>query len=109
MRHIDESKLAGSIDESVRLDRKERRHLGGCTVCTADLDAYVQVRQSLLASRSESARPDPQLVDQILAAVAADRARFGLPGRRAVYAGGLAVAAGLTGAVLFGRQKSKAA
>lgn len=104
MKHINELKLAAVVDESARLDRRERRHLEACPACEADITSFSQLRSSFAASRLELIEPGPELIDQVLAAVAADRGRFNLPNRRAV-AGGLAVAAGLTGAVFFGRQK----
>jgi hypothetical protein len=82
-----------------------RRHLSRCPDCTRELDAYRSLRTATAGLALATATPPPGLRDS-LAAIPTGESRFDevrshLARHRRAYVGGLAVAAGATGAALW--------
>ena len=88
--------LAAVAEGDALLGRAERRHVERCLRCQAEVVQYRKLLRALHAMRTEVLEPAPGLVTDIL--VSLERAgerhalRSALRGRRAAYAGGIAVA-----------------
>ena len=106
------AKLAGVVDGTAKLDRKERNHVEKCANCQLELGNYRKLLKSMQGLRMEVLEPNPGLLASILANVSErgeqHSVRAIISGRRVAYAGGIAVAAvaGVTGVVLLGRGKA---
>lgn len=107
-------KLAGAVDGSELLASDEQTHVGSCLQCQAEIVRYRKLLRALHDLRTSVIRPAPGLLADILSGLGErgeqHAIRSIITGRRAAYAGGLAVAtvAGVTGALLLaGRGKGK--
>jgi hypothetical protein len=106
-------KLAGGVDGSEILAGDEQAHVESCLQCQAEIVRYRRLLRALHDLRTTVIRPAPGLLADILAGLGErgeQRAiRSMITGRRAAYAGGIAVAtvAGVTGAILLAGRGSK--
>lgn len=105
--------LAGAVDGGTVLSLEEQRHAESCLQCQAELVRYRKMLRALHDLRTSVIRPAPGLLADILDNLAEkgeqQAIRSILSGRKAAYAGGIAVAtvAGVAGAViLIGRGRS---
>jgi hypothetical protein len=105
--------LAGVVDGGTVLSLEEQHHAESCLQCQAELIRYRKMLRALHDLRTTVIRPAPGLLADIFGSLAErgeQRAiRSILTGRKAAYAGGIAVAtvAGVTGAViLMGRGRA---
>ena len=108
--------LPGVIDGTHRADRRVRRHVESCLRCQAELVQYRRLLKSLHHLRTEVLDPAPGTLTSILANLEAAGERSAIrsivTGRRAAYAGGIALATAAAGAagalVLASRARRKA-
>jgi len=107
-------RLAGAVDGSTRLSKREVRHVDSCLQCQAELVRYRKILRTLHDMRTQLITPAPGLLADILDNLGERAERRALrslvTGRRAGYAGGIAVAAaaGLTGVILLsGRHRNR--
>lgn len=116
MRCEDVAELLPQVVDGVDVaDAAVRRHVDSCLRCQAELVQYRKLLKALHHLRTDVLEPSPGVLTGILAKLeeAGERGaiRSLLTGRRAAYAGGIAVAtiaAGAAGAiVLAGRSKRK--
>ena len=89
--------LAATGGDTTMLDPRGRTHVEGCLRCQAEVAQYRRLLKALHNLRTEVLTPAPGLVTDVLARIeeAGERTavRSMLKGRRAAYAGGIAVAA----------------
>ena len=82
-----------------------RRHLSRCPECSRELETYRSLRTATAELALATATPPPGLRDALVAVPAGesriDEVRSHLARHRRAYVGGLAVAAGATGAALW--------
>ena len=103
------------VDGTEKADPDVRRHVEGCLRCQAELVQYRKLLKALHTLRTDVLEPAPGVLTGIFSKLeeAGERnaIRSLLAGRRAAYAGGIAVAtiaAGAAGAiVLTGRGRKK--
>jgi hypothetical protein len=111
------SLLAATGGDTTMLDPRGRRHVDGCLRCQAEIAQYRRLLKALHNLRTEVLTPAPGLVSDVLARIeqAGERTavRSMLRGRRAAYAGGIAVAsvaaAGGAAIVLASRSRRRLA
>ena len=111
------SLLAATAGDPTMLDPRARTHLEGCLRCQAEVAQYRRLLKALRNLRTEVLTPAPGLVTDILVRIeeAGERTamRSALKGRRAAYAGGIAVAsvaaAGGAARVLASRSRRRLA
>ena len=88
--------LSASAGSTEGLDPAARVHVEGCLRCQAEVVQYRKLLKALRTLRTEVLAPAPGLVADVLASLeeAGERhaVRAALRGRRAAYAGGIAVA-----------------
>ena len=107
-------KLAGAVDGSTKLTDREQRHAESCLQCQGELIRYRKLLRALHDLRTQVVTPAPGLLADILGNLGERAERRALrsmiTGRRAGYAGGIAVAAaaGVTGIILLsGRNRNR--
>lgn len=99
--------LAGVVDGDIALPVEDRLHVESCLHCQAELVQYRRLLRVVRELRTSVIQPAPGLFAGILENVSERGERKAvksmLTGRRAAYAGGLAVAtvAGVTSAILL--------
>jgi hypothetical protein len=105
--------LPSYIEKSEPVSVEVRKHIEGCVRCQAELVQYKKLLRNLHNFRTKVLEPAPGLLSSILASIEKSgekRAiRSMLTGRKAAYAGGIAVAsaAGLAGVVILARHRSR--
>ena len=96
--------LPGLADEP-GMSLAMRRHVSRCAGCTEELEAYRSLRTATAGLAAAFAAPPPGLKEELIAIPSGttrlDEVRSHLARHRAAYVGGLAVAAGATGAALW--------
>jgi hypothetical protein len=111
------SLLAATGGDTSMLDPRGRTHVEGCLRCQAEVAQYRKLLKALHNLRTEVLTPAPGLVTDILARIEEHGERTAvrsmLKGRRAAYAGGIAVAsvaaAGGAAIVLASRSRRRLA
>ncbi|HEX2039290.1 MAG TPA: hypothetical protein VHF47_06100 [Acidimicrobiales bacterium] len=111
--------LSQVVDGAEVADPAVRRHVDSCLRCQAELVQYRRLLKALHHLRTDVLEPSPGVLTGILANLEAAGERGAirsmLAGRRAAYAGGIAVAtlaAGAAGAIVLanrGRRKVRLA
>ena len=106
-------KLAGVVDGDVEFSLEEQKHATSCLRCQAELVRYRKLLRALHELRTSVIRPAPGLLADILGNLAERGERSAVrslvTGRRVAYTGGIVVAAaaGITGAILLGRNRHR--
>lgn len=110
MRCEDLSELASATADDERteaLTRQAQQHLDTCLRCQAEIAQYRKLIKALKLLRTEVLMPAPGLLNDVLLSLEEAGERGGLRlllgGRKAAYAGGLAMAtaAGAAGVIVF--------
>jgi hypothetical protein len=99
--------LAGAVDGSAVLNSEEQSHVETCPLCQAEIVHYRKMLRALHDLRTTVIRPAPGLLADVLENLAErgeqKAIRSLITGKRAAYAGGIAVAtvAGVAGVVIL--------